>query len=154
MIDQSTLKVFILLMDRDDSNYQVNSDRIKNYLNKTGSTLENNSYSFSAFANEEFSKDINLPHLFKTLCGTFPIFDFIFSDDFSNINNESIMIIRNNQEFLKELFDTFSKEFVDPAVLSNEPDKFISFAEGFAQLGYETDLLPNMLNLKELLLLV
>ena len=154
-VDQSPLKVFILLMERDGSNYQVQASRIRHYVNDQAAEGHRGQvYGFPEFARMNLSHKVDLAGLFKNLCASFPIFDFIFSEDFGRINNESIVIVRNNQEFLKELYDTFAKDLVDPADLASHPEKINAFVEGFAKVGYETDLLPNLINLKELLLLV
>ncbi len=130
MIDQSSLKVFILLMERDQDRYAVPVSKIKHHSGNNELKLERNEHEldFREFVNLDSQKKLNLDSIFKSVCPNFPIFEFIFSDNFHTINVEAIVLIRNNQQFLSEFYSSFDKMLVDPIDVIQHPEKLIQSA--------------------------
>lgn len=156
MIDQSALKVFILLMEPDQDRWVVSTRRL---LARAGErspspNTADTQLTYEEFLDYEESRKIDMVSVYKSLCVENPIFGFIFSDGFHRINHESIVIVRNNQSFLQQLYEAFSAIFLDPIDLTWRPGNFSKFADGFARFAYSLDLAPNLVSLKDLLLLV
>lgn len=156
MIDQSALKVFILLMEPEQDRWVVSTRRLlarageRSLASQTADSL----LAYEEFLNFEAARNVDMVSVYKSLCVENPIFEFIFSDGFHQINHESIVIVRNNQAFLQQLYDAFSTDFLDPIDLAWRPSNFSKFADGFARFSFSLELSPNLISLKDFLLLV
>lgn len=153
MIDQSVVKVFVLLMEQENDSWVIPVHRLQSLSETTQITSQNDTFTFSEFINYEIQNKINLNVIFENLCSNFIVFDFIFSEGFHKISNESIVFIRDNQDFLQELYEAFKSQLKNPVDLINNPSNFDSFVNGMFRFGLTTELLPNLANLKEFLLL-
>ena len=156
MIDQSAVKIFLLLKEKKEQEWVLPIRKLKKHTLQINQIdfKEHNFLTFPQFLKFGVQNQINHTSIFQSLCSTFPIFDFIFSQDFQKISHEIIVLIRDNHEFLREFYQSFEKELLDPIDLSRNPNLFHVFVDGFSHLGMATDILPNLISLKEFLLLV
>ena len=150
-----SLKLFILLMERAENNNWFVSRDILDAL----TDLDNNNkiperIGLKDFLDLSSEEVIDQVALFDKVGKDFAVCNFRESKQFNEHNYESSIILKNNKEFVKELYNMLDQQLSDPEIILEDFNNFQSFADCYARIGLDLGLLPRLFTLKEFLLLV
>ena len=84
----------------------------------------------------------------------YDIFKFSKTKLFRDINYESLLIFKNNNEFLKDMYAIVKENLVDPDNIKVDKNIFQVFIEKYNEFSKDIDIIPNLCSLKEIVLMV
>lgn len=152
---ETSLKLFILLMEQNSSkNWVVYSKKLSFYL-KNKKVIENykelDLTLFFQFCEINFEE---IKSILFSLKKNYDIFKFIKTDLFRDINYESLLIFKNNNEFLKDMYNIVKENLLDPDNLKRDKELMQIFVDKYKEFSNDVELIPNLCSLKEILILI
>ena len=154
-ISPKLLRLSILLMEHDpEFGYVINCERLHKLSKKKEPFTQKKYATLGRFIEKKLINEENSEVILNKLEKNYQIFDFFNSKTYNSINYDSIFIIKENLNFLEEIYDLVRQDLPDPETLLADPSQFNKFVESSRKLALGLELIPNLCSLKEWLVLV